>query len=328
MTLGNLFDLRQLEAFAAVMSTGSVTAAARIIGKSQPVVTRLIQDLESDLGFDLFARHARRIMPTQNGALFYREVERLLHDAALTRQRAQDIARRQVQALEVVATASLGATIVPRALRRLQAAGALPPSVTVRTLAPEDVIQTVAARGADIGIASMPLDHPGAEVHWIAEAACVCVLPADDPLAARPAVDLADLAERPLITLSNPYRVLGRISAAMNRAHLTAPGVLRTNSSTVALQMVRAGLGIAILEPLSPVMQETAGVVARPLTVQIPYLWGIITPVGLAESPAVAPLIQAMIGAAGEDLPGFQTREPRDMETILKTMQDLQQGEP
>ena len=72
-----LFDLRQLEAFAAVISTGSVTGAAKVIGKSQPVVSRLIQELESDLGFDLFTRYGRRITPTENGVSFYREVERL-----------------------------------------------------------------------------------------------------------------------------------------------------------------------------------------------------------------------------------------------------------
>jgi len=323
MASGRLFDMRQLEAFAAVMSTGSVTAAARVIGKSQPVVTRLIQDLESDLGFELFARHGRRIMPTQNGAMFYREVERLLNDAALTRQRAEDLARRQTQTLEIVATASLGGTVVPRALRILKQHMAMPPNVTVRTMSPEDVIQTIAARGADIGVASLPLDHPGAEVQWIAEAACVCVLPQDDPLAARDRLVLSDLSDRQLITLLNPYRVLGRISAAIERAHVNAPGVLRTNSSATALQMVRAGLGIAILEPLSPLMQGVEGVVTRPLTTSIPYLWGIITPVGLAESPAVAPFVDALVAAAGTDLPGFRIRDVREIEAILKTMQDF-----
>ena len=48
-------EIRQLEAFAAVYSAGSVTAAGRLLDRSQPMVSRQIQDLEHELGFTLFA---------------------------------------------------------------------------------------------------------------------------------------------------------------------------------------------------------------------------------------------------------------------------------
>ena len=74
----NSFDIRQLEAFAAVMSAGSVTGAARLLGRSQPAVTRLIQDLEADIGYALLHRSGPRISPTARGLLFHAEVERHL----------------------------------------------------------------------------------------------------------------------------------------------------------------------------------------------------------------------------------------------------------
>jgi DNA-binding transcriptional LysR family regulator len=321
-----LFDLRQLEAFAAVMSSGSVTGAAKLVGKSQPVVTRLIQDLESELGFDLFARHGRRITPTQNGTMFYKEVEILLNGAVRTRQRALDLAKRQTQTIEIVATASLAGSIVPRALATLRQKKILPQNITLRTQLPEDVMQIVASRGADIGIASLPLDNPGLEVHWIAEAACVCVLAQDDPLASLDTVPIKMLAGRSLITMSNPYRVLGRISAAIDRAHVTSSQIIKTNSSTTAIALVQAGLGVALLEPLTPTTLLVPGVVVRPLDVDIPYLWGIVSPIGLPESPIITPLIEALIEASNLDLPGFKVRDVKQIESILKNIYDYDGG--
>lgn len=318
MAGNSLFDLRQLEAYAAVISTGSVTGAAKVIGKSQPVVTRLIQDLEADVGFPLFARHGRRITPTQNGSLFYREVERLLADAHRTRQRAADLSHRQIGSVALAATATMAASIVPRALKGLRDQGYAPKEIVLRSQTSEEVIQSVAARQADIGIASLPLDHPALEVQWIAEASCVCVLHEDDPLAALDVIDLAALAGRPIITLLNPYRVLGRISAALH--DIEPESVIRTNSSTTALNMVSAGLGVAILEPVSPIGQRFANTVVRPLSVSIPYYWGIVTPVGLPESPIIQPLVEALITASQMDMPGFRIRDVRETESILKNI--------
>jgi DNA-binding transcriptional LysR family regulator len=65
------FDIRQMEAFAAVMSAGSITGAARLLGRSQPALSRLIQDLETRLGFALLHRNGPRVSPTRRGILFH-----------------------------------------------------------------------------------------------------------------------------------------------------------------------------------------------------------------------------------------------------------------
>ena len=67
-------EIRQLEAFAAVISTGSVTAAGRMLGRSQPVIGRALQELEAELGYPLFNRIGPRVTPTEQGFQFYEEV--------------------------------------------------------------------------------------------------------------------------------------------------------------------------------------------------------------------------------------------------------------
>ncbi|KAJ8135784.1 hypothetical protein OY671_011003, partial [Metschnikowia pulcherrima] len=71
-------ELRQLEAFAAVMSTGSVTAAGRSLGRSQPAISRSSQESEAEIGYASFARSGPRVTPTEQGFSLYDDVERAL----------------------------------------------------------------------------------------------------------------------------------------------------------------------------------------------------------------------------------------------------------
>ena len=110
-------ELRQLEAFAAVMSTGSVTAAGRL-GRSQPAISRLLQELEAEIGYALFSRSGPRVTPTEQGFLLYEDVERALAGMRQIRERAGEIARGQAQPLLIAATPALAAGLVPAALQR------------------------------------------------------------------------------------------------------------------------------------------------------------------------------------------------------------------
>ena len=68
-------NLRQLEAFRAVMQTRSITRASELLFVSQPAVTRLIKDLEASVGFSLFQRLKKRLYPTPEAFSFLEEVE-------------------------------------------------------------------------------------------------------------------------------------------------------------------------------------------------------------------------------------------------------------
>ena len=87
-------EIRELEAFLAVMSAGSITGAARLLDRSQSQVTRLIQDLETSLGFPLFDRNGPRITPSDKGVAFHAEAERFISGIEHLRNRAQHAGHR------------------------------------------------------------------------------------------------------------------------------------------------------------------------------------------------------------------------------------------
>ncbi|WP_354343691.1 LysR family transcriptional regulator [Phyllobacterium ifriqiyense] len=302
-----LFDIRQLEAFAAVMSAGSVTGAARLLGRSQPAVSRLIQDLEADLGYALLHRSGPRITPTSRGLQFHAEVERHLASLTHIRERANAIGLDEPISLTIAATPSLAAGVLPRALAAVSP-DLIPRHLHIQALAAENVVQAVLARSADFGIASLPLEHPGLDVHWIADAPCVVALAVDDPLAGNDVVRLADLAERRIITLANPFRLRHRIDEALARAGVVPQRIIDVNSSMTALTMVRVGLGVALVEPATVVGVPLEGIVMRTLDQTIPFLFGAISPAAHPLSPTVAAVIDAA-RAVALAMPGCRLRE-------------------
>lgn len=298
-------DLRQLDAFAAVMSAGSITGAARLLGRSQPAVTRLIQDLEAVLGYTILHRSGPRVSPTELGVLFYAEVERLLQSFDHASECARAIARSVPRPIEIAATPALSVSLVPAALAALDPA-LLPGRIHVTAVSAEHVVQGVVSRTADFGLATVPFAEIGVDVHWIGEAPCVAVLRVDDVLAARQVVRLSDLRNRRLLTLAS--RLRGRIDAVFARARIDMGDVIQTNASSAAVAMVRAGLGVAIVEPATAYGLPLDGLTVRPLDTAIPFLVGAFSPKGRAMPPILVALNAALRDAAASLLPGFHLR--------------------
>jgi DNA-binding transcriptional LysR family regulator len=66
-------NLRQIEAFKAVIEHGTVSAAAAMLHVSQPAMSKLIAHLETDAALRLFDRAKGRLTPTEQGMRLYAE---------------------------------------------------------------------------------------------------------------------------------------------------------------------------------------------------------------------------------------------------------------
>nr|WP_316643181.1 LysR family transcriptional regulator [uncultured Roseateles sp.] len=312
-------ELRQLEAFAAVMSTGSVTGAAKLLARSQPAVSRLVQELEAEIGYALFTRKGPRVTPTEQGFLLYEDAERALTALRQIHARAAEIARGDAQPLLLAATSALAMGLLPEALKRVETQQG-PAPVQLRTASPEQVVHAVLSGAVQLGACSLPLEHRGLQVHWIGQLPCVAVLAEDDPLAALDVIPLAELARRRLITMSNPFRLRNRLDAQLALAGRDAQrpeALIETNSSMNAQALVRAGLGVAVLEPLTAHGAPLQGLVLRPLDTDIPFFFGVITPQSRAPSAAVSALVEALLQAAAS-LPGFVQHGIAEHATLLQ----------
>lgn len=320
-------EVRDLEAFLAVMSTGSITGAARMLDRSQSQVTRLIQDLETSLGFALFERNGPKISPTDKGIAFHEDAERFLSGIGHLRNRAKAIAGKEPEPIEIAATPAFASGIIPIALAELPE-HFLPHTIQLRSMPAEAAVQSVLARTADFCVTSLPADQPGLEVQGFFEGRCVAAVAPHDPLAAKDVISIADLAGRTLITMANPFRLRRRVDEALEAANVRPNRVIATNAANNAVQIASLGLGVAIIEPATAYGLQSAPVAVRLLDVEIPFLWAILSAASRPLSAGVQELVQRIARIASERMPDFTVHDPRQMARIAeKTFAGRNAGE-
>ena len=81
--------LRAVEVFAEVAERGSLSGAARGLGLSAPSVTRIIGELEAEVGVRLLQRTTRKVTLTEPGRVFLERTRRLAEDFHAARDQAR-----------------------------------------------------------------------------------------------------------------------------------------------------------------------------------------------------------------------------------------------
>src|SRR5260370_35951855 len=110
--------LRQLEILGAVMGPLSPVGAARDLAMSQPAVSNAIKNAESALGFLLFERINKRLIPTQEAQILLAEAEPLFLMQDLVNQTAAHLRSGRKGRMRIVATSELSETLLPQAVAR------------------------------------------------------------------------------------------------------------------------------------------------------------------------------------------------------------------
>jgi DNA-binding transcriptional LysR family regulator len=285
-------NLKRLQAFRSVLELGSVTAAARRLHTTQPAVSRLISDLEKELGLALFVRHRQRLAPTEEGRMFFREAERAL--AAV--DRIVDVAR-EIRTLEgahlrVVAAMVAAFGIMPAATKALLA---LHPKVrvSIEIKAVQDIADWVATGPFDVGVTRMPLDDPRVECEPLTTGRCVLVVPSGHRLASRRFVTVHNLRGERMIETSqgNMHREL--VAGAFASAGLPYSGSVELPSGFSACQFVAQGLGLAIVDPYQFRAAAGLDLVALPIRPALKFSLGFFFPANRPRSNLVKAFVQA-----------------------------------
>ncbi|WP_063779089.1 LysR family transcriptional regulator [Caballeronia mineralivorans] len=243
-------SFKQIEVFRAVISTGSISAASKLLCVSPPAVSRLLSYTEQRLGFALFERIKGRLYPTPEAHELFREIERVYAGIQRVNELAAGLASRPSGHIRIVCGASVGQFLVPKAIARYREQ-APEVKVTFRQMTRTELTGTLLAKEADIGLQITSEGHPNLTYTPIGEASLVCICPCEHPLTQRGMLTLADLQPYPLISYA-PHMPLGVLIEQMYAdAGLTRQVAIDVASPQHACLMVQAGAGVALVDEFS-----------------------------------------------------------------------------
>jgi DNA-binding transcriptional LysR family regulator len=234
-------NLRQVEVFRVVMTNGTTARAAEILHVSQPAVSKMIQDLERSLGFNLFSRIKGRLHPTPEGQLFHREVEHVYLGLSHLRGAA---------ALRIGCLSALSTNVLPRALQSFMARNSNV-AITFQARMSSTVRDLVASGQFDLGVVADEIDQTGVTVTEFARFRVAVAVPHGHPLEPYEIIRPHDLADFPFIALAPEDTTRSEAELAFQDAGVKIRVVMETPYSTTICAMVAAGIGVGLVDPLT-----------------------------------------------------------------------------
>ncbi len=282
--------LRHIEIFNAVMLTGSVSAAARLINVTQPAVSRTLKHAELQLGFTLFERTAGRLVPTAEAQALFPLVEKLFSDLDEVQRLAANLrSSTQIHELRVLTVLAMSQSIFPKAVALFKKKF---PDIALnhQALHSPQIINSLVLQEADVGYLFGTCSHPALTHQLLQNVPVYSVAPKGmlpNAVLSTGSVTPADLHPFPLIGLDSKDPVGRAIVAMLSTEHPITPPKIVVQTHHVALAMAHQGLGIALIEGCTAANADLDRVDVIPVqpSLHIPVLaaWSSSRPTHLAS---------------------------------------------
>jgi LysR family transcriptional regulator, regulator of the ytmI operon len=256
-------ELRYLETFATVLDAGTFLAAARTLRCSQSTVTLHIQELERELGLQLFSREGRRARLTPAGEAL-RALSQRVRDSVLALRRGAEELRDggagevALGAVEPAASTRVSPVLAsfsqarPRLRLRLEVSGTA----------------TLSRRVADgqlaFAVVSPPPGSLGLTFQPCFRQRMVLLLPRRHPLARTRRIRARDLASTRMLLTEHGCAYREATEAALRTRGVEVECTLEIGSTGALRAAVRDGLGVALI-PVEPPLRAEPGLCFREL---------------------------------------------------------------
>ena len=266
-------SLSEYQALRAMMEGNTTASAARRLGLSQSAVSRSLTNLEARIGTTLFERESGRLVPTSAAVRLNSRLDALFQaldsidgPAETPRENLRLIAPPTFANQFIVGHMASFIKTHPDAFISLEIA-----------ISPE-VVAGVQADNYDLGIVGVEPTRAGAKLIPFRKAAAAVVMSPDHPLAAQEVIRPMDLDGENLIGFNYRHARRAQLDKLLLEVRAYPKVVAEVSSSTAAIDLVRLGVGLAVVNPFPSVQTTSDGVVFRPFASAISYQTYFVAP--------------------------------------------------
>lgn len=261
---------RRIEAFRAVMVTGSITRAAAQLNISQPAVSRLVADLESEIDLKLFVRAGGNIIATEEARSLLEDVDFFFRGLEGVYQAAQDIKEMRKGKVRLAVMPNLSFDAIPEIvslfLKKHQDV-----KLTMDVLTSPNIANLVASRHFDLGFAQLSDRRPDLKILATYRLKCVCVVAHGHRLAKKESLSPEDLVAEQMVALSQHTLTAYHIRQTFLRANVEQNIKIECQPSFSACALAVKGIGVAIVDTLTADFFGPNRLVAIPFLPEIPF---------------------------------------------------------
>ena len=274
-------NLRQLQAFQEVMLTGSVTEAARNMGRTQPAVSALIAGLEKSVGYDLFERRGGRLHPVPEADFLLTEARTILDRLGGLRETMQGVGALEVGHLRIACMPVYAEILMPRLISRFVKTRE-DVTISLVSQSSERVYERLASQRFDLGFAEVATVSPLVNADEVAMD-CVCAVSANDPLAKKKVITPADLDGRAVASFLPRHFIRRRLHEVFESEGRELHIRFEVQNAASQYVFVEEGLAYAVMSPLSAQNYRLTRsgrdrIVFIPFRPEVPYRIAVLTP--------------------------------------------------
>jgi len=265
-------NLRQVEAFRALMETNSVTKAGKLLFITQPAVSRLIADFEDTVGFCLFERRKGRLYPTEEGKLLYKEVEKAFIGLKQIAQTAQSIKSLARGSLRIVAIPAMVTSFLPSVVSAFSKkySGI---NIFLYSLANKNFLEWVENSFYDIAIFDLIGETPEAKIIASYSVEYGCIMPPNHPLKKKNIIKITDLEGESFVSYPSDTRIRFEIDGHFEKAGVKRQLKFETRPTEAIEKLVEAGVGVSVIPAFSNGIKANHKLIYRkcdiPLTIDL-----------------------------------------------------------
>lgn len=241
-------SFQQIEAFRAVVLSGTTVAAAEMLHTTQPTISRLIGQAQQASGLKLFVNDRGRLQLTREGRHLFEVVQLNFQGLGRIEQVVAALRESGAGVFRIACTPSLGQSILPFALEsfvkdypqvhlNVQTLGSLQIEEGLRQGVYDIAITQRAFSGAEF--IAKAIHHTGA----------VCVAAPNHRFAKMREVKVTDLKGEVLISLPEEDAIEVELNRLFSEKMMASPKAIETIYSSTICTFVSRGLGVGVINP-------------------------------------------------------------------------------